>query len=93
MTDYTENDLLSSFRPDSLKRKIGDFGLKVLHIGAWDERTLVNNMEFNAYYRIDDVRFAMKPPDGLKGSLNLSDNRIKKISKTNDTPAFIDFLK
>ena len=71
-----------------------DFGLKVLHVGAWGERTLVKSMTYNDYYQICDVKFVIRGDDGLKGNLHFSDQRIKKINpKTNQTPAFLEFLK
>ena len=87
---------MSDYKPNSFKLKWGDFGLKVLHIAAWGERSMLNSMEIepDAYYRIDDVNFKEKELDGLKGDLSYTDQRIRKIgSKMKDHPAFLAFLE
>ena len=96
VTDYTENERMSDFKPNGFNRKWENFGLKVLHIAAWGERSFLDSLEIDseAYYRIDGVKFSEKPLDGLKGDLSYPDQRIRKVGlKMREHPDFLEFQK
>lgn len=79
MTDYSENSLITSEKPQWLKRKFAGLPVPVLHIRAWDERTLVKEIDLNSFYTISDVKIVDKDRIGMDGDLKFSDRRVKRI--------------
>ncbi|KAI5117475.1 hypothetical protein M0805_007179 [Coniferiporia weirii] len=94
VTDYTDNSLLATYKPNALERVLDGRPISFFKIGAWGERDIVRDMEVGCIYQISDVRVSLDRNGGLKGGLKYPNQRITKVNiKKNDSPAVIALFK
>ncbi|KAH8117006.1 hypothetical protein DFH11DRAFT_1578632 [Phellopilus nigrolimitatus] len=94
VTDYTENSLVSAYKPEGLKRALGGRPVPVFHIGAWDSRELVRDMEIGSIYYFADVRLSTDNDGGFKGNVKFADQRIAKVNvRKSEDPAVVALFK
>lgn len=86
VTDYTENTLLSEFKPPSLKRAIEDRpDIPLLQIAAWDGEEFLRQQKQGSIFIFQDVRITSDSSGGLKGQLKLAEQRITKVNIRENT--------
>ncbi|THH12013.1 hypothetical protein EW145_g287 [Phellinidium pouzarii] len=94
VTDYTENSLLASYKPDSLKRILKSESLSVFRIGVWGERDILRDLEIGSIYQITDIRIISDQDGGFKGSLKFAEQRISRVNiRKNENMAVVALLK
>ena len=92
ITDYTDNKLVSQYKPEGLKRRLN--GEPVFHIAYFGEPDDVRNLEIGALYKFEEVRVSTQEDGSFKGYTKNADSGIKKIGlRRSSDPDVAEFLK
>ena len=95
LTDYTENSLLSEYRPPVLKRILDKRSdIPLLHIAVYEGHEFIRQLKMGTVYVIQDIRVTSDQSGALRGRLKLPEQRITKVNiRENTNPQLLGLLQ